>query len=553
VFGKRRRKSKSKKASKRSKEPARIGRYTILELLGQGGMGCVYLGHDPVIDRNVAIKVISLRNDMPEEEASQYRERFLREAQAAGALQHPNIVAVHDIGQDPACGRPYIVMEYVPGEDLKKVIRAEAPLPPWRAIRITMQIASALDYAHGRGIVHRDIKPANALIGETGQVKIADFGVARVPDSELTQTDQFVGSPGFISPEQLQGGAVDGRSDLFSLGVILYLLLTGRSPFQGDSPSEVLYRISNQPAQPPRQMLPRLPAEFDAILEKALSKDPNQRYQTGRQFMEALIALETSGVVTAVKAAADPEKESSPEHDAAGGAARPPRPPSPWMALNSQWRLATLLGGLLLAFVCVNAGIYFLMHGPLGRIASASGEAGLALPGSAGSGSLGMIGGTLPMAVPKLPEEPIESICAMSYANREDLLRIIMSPPPTAAATAPGAETASLRVELDHQLTSGRLIVVVGGKTALSKPFDAPDGANTGAVSHMLSVPSGRQGVEVQVLGEAGEVRATSRINGTMKPDTVAVLRVVQRKRSGKGLTLHWASQEESSKAGGSR
>jgi hypothetical protein len=553
VFGKRRRKSKKKSSG--AKNPSRIGRYTILEILGQGGMGTVYLGHDPVIDRNVAIKVISLREGMSEEEAGQYRERFLREAQSAGALQHPNIVAVHDIGQDPERSQPYIVMEHVPGEDLKKVIRAQAPLPPWRAIRIAMQIASALDYAHGRGIVHRDIKPANALIGENGQVKIADFGVARVSDSDLTQTDQFVGSPGFVSPEQLQGAAVDGRSDLFSLGVILYQLLTGRSPFQGDNPSEVLYRISNQAAEPPTRVLPDLPAEVDALLEKALSKDPDQRYQTGRQLMEALIALETSGVVAPAASPADSEEEPAPGQEAAAetGAGRVTRAPSPWITLNSQWRLATLLGGLLLAFVCVNAGIYFLMHGPLGRIAAASGEAGLALPGSAGSGSLGVIGGALPSPAARPADQPIEAICAMSYLDREDLLRIVMSPPSTEAKIAPGGQTASLRVELDHQLTSGRLIVLVGGKTALSKPFDAPDGTDSGSVSHTLSVPSGRHGVEVQVLGEAGEVHARSRISGSMEPDTVAVLRVNQRNRSAEPLTLRWASQEKAARAGGSR
>ncbi len=543
MFGRKRR--KKKKGSGRGDGPSRIGRYTIKAVLGQGGMGTVYLGHDPVIGRNVAVKVITLRGGMTEEEARQYRERFLREAQAAGGLQHPNIVAVHDIGQDPEQGQPYIVMEYVPGEDLKKVIRAEAPLPPWKAIRIVIQIASALDYAHGRGIVHRDIKPANALIGEDGQVKIADFGVARLPDSDLTQTDQFVGSPGFISPEQLQGAAVDGRSDLFSLGVILYQLLTGRSPFEGDTPTEVLYRISNQPALPPTHVHGKLPSQFDPILDKALSKNPDHRYQTGRELMEALIALEAAGVV-------EPAPEEARRDDTASLSARVPglrRRASPWITLNSPWRLATLLGALLVTFVGVNSGFYFLMRGPLGRLAAGAHAAERSepvAPGAGGPGPIALIGGALTSFV--APPPPAATTGAMSGSERNGAAR------PASSASPPGNETtARLRVELDHQMPSGRLIVLVGGKTALSRPFDAPKGARSGSFSHVLSIPAGRQGVEVRVLGEAGEMRARSRIEGTLEPRRVAVLKIEQRNRTRKPLTLHWTSPEDASPTTGSR
>ncbi len=538
MFGKKRRKKK-KKGARSFGGPERIGRYTIQDILGQGGMGTVYLGRDPVIGRNVAIKVIRLRDDMSEEEASQYRERFLREAQAAGGLQHPNIVGVHDIGQDPIQGQPYIVMEHVPGHDLKQIIRAEAPLPAWRAIRFIVPIASALDYAHGRDIVHRDIKPANVLISEDGHVKITDFGVARLPDSDLTQTNQFVGSPGFVSPEQLQGAAVDGRSDLFSLGVILYQLLTGHSPFEGDNTSEVLYRISNQPAKRVTEVIPSLPAQFDAIMDKALSKDPAGRYQSGREMMEALIALEISGVIET------PGKESIKEIDATTGTLPPVVPrahrtPSPWFTLNNQWRLAALLGGLALTFVLFNVGINLLLRGPLGQMvarAHAAERNGPAPSGSGVTGPLGVIGGMLRIGSGETTETPAGSIPATGGLEGDDLLDFL---PPSAHSASEG--TAKLRIELDHRLESGRLIIVVGGKTALSKPFDAPPGEASGSFSQLLSIPAGHQGIEVQILGEMGEMRARSRIDGTIDPDELAVLKIEQRNRKQRPMTLEWTS-----------
>ena len=547
MFGKKK-KRKTKRGSAR-RGGARLGRYDIVDTLGQGGMGTVYLGHDPVIDRYVAIKVVTLHDDLPEEEAREYRARFLREAKAAGALQHPNIVAVHDIGQDPEKKQPYIVMEHVEGQDLKKVLQKQAPLSPGDAVRMVLQVASALDFAHRRGIVHRDIKPANVLVSERGQVKITDFGVARLPNSDLTKTDQFVGSPGFISPEQLQGGTVDGRSDLFALGVILYQLLTGHSPFQGDSISEVLYRISNQPFEPPSSVSDDVSDAFDPILDKALSKDPAGRYQTGREFMEALLEVQMALEVASEQKPAQKKGRSKNggsvvdkrAAESGGGEERDeaemtisyasPIAPSPWLTLNSGWRIVALLVMLVITFIAVNFGIYFLLRGPLNDLSShteGAPESNLT-SGSLSTASLAMIGGGLPMSG-RGEGTPPERI---------------------------PREAASLKIKLTHSLNSGRLIVTVSGRTALSKPFDAAFDASRenrhDTVSHLLSVPVGRHEVKVEVLGERGQVEGRSRITGIISGDRVAMLSIEQPGGSGRSLTLRWVQPETGTDTGGSR
>jgi serine/threonine-protein kinase len=544
---------------------SRIGRYTLLEPLGQGGMGTVYRAHDPVIGRHVAIKLITIRPDLDQEEARQYRERFLREAQAAGALVHPSIVAVHDIGMDPATMSPYIVMEHVPGQDLKKVIRSQAPLPSDEAIRIVMQVAAALDYAHRRGIVHRDIKPANVLLSEGGQVKITDFGVARLPGSDLTRSDQFVGSPGFMSPEQLKGAAVDGRSDLFALGVILYQLLTGKSPFDGDTVSEVLYKISTQPVDPPSEVLADVSPDFDPILEKALRKEPVVRFQTGREMIDALMAVAgpdvvapampedqavaTGGGETGRGRGPEARDEEETEPRAVSSARSRDSSTSPWWTLNSQWRLGVLVVALTLALVGVNWGIHVLFRGPLARVASDEpqtfGPTG-GMPRGGPRGSAAVVGTPAALSLTG-STGPIAAVCAISYADPRQMARILSTPRRLGSATgSPGDRSAArLRLELSHQLSSGRIIVRVDGRTVLSRPFDAPKGKKSGTVTHLLSVPSGKHGVEVRILDARGATEGKSRIAGNLSHDRVAVLKAEQRSSNRKPLTLEWSSERD--------
>jgi eukaryotic-like serine/threonine-protein kinase len=251
----------------------RIGRYLIEETLGRGAMGVVYLARDPLIDRRVALK--TLRLDLDAEHAEEFRERFVREARAAGRLNHPGIVTIHDVGEDPESGLMYIAMEYVEGRDLKQLLAAGHRFRPSEAARIAADVANALDYAHSLGVVHRDIKPANIMLTGNGTAKITDFGIARLETSNLTVDGQFIGTPNFMSPEQVTGREVDGRSDLFSLGVVLFNLLTDQRPWGGGTMHEVTLRIVQEPCPIPSTVDGKIPPAFNPVVLKCLEKNPS--------------------------------------------------------------------------------------------------------------------------------------------------------------------------------------------------------------------------------------------------------------------------------------
>lgn len=257
----------------------KAGRYQIVRELGRGAMGVVYEGFDPVIGRTVAIKTMLLEG-LSGSEYEEYKKRFQREAQAAGILSHPNIVTVHDFGEDN--GVLYLAMEFLKGMSLQDLLAHGKALPIEGIIRLYDQVCSALDQAHAHQIVHRDMKPANIMILENGTVKVTDFGIARLlsAGTGMTRVGQVVGTPSYMSPEQVRGLPVDGRSDIFSLGVILYLLLTGKKPFDGPSLTTVIYKIVNEEPAPLSSIDPAAHPNLSSIVAKALAKDPNQRYQT---------------------------------------------------------------------------------------------------------------------------------------------------------------------------------------------------------------------------------------------------------------------------------
>jgi tRNA A-37 threonylcarbamoyl transferase component Bud32 len=259
-------------------------RYTLLEVLGDGGMARVYLARDNVLDREVALKV--LRDQHALDEA--LVERFRREARNAAALNHPNIVQVYDQGRDDD-GTYYIAMEYVPGGTLKDRMAREGPLAPREAAGVASRVAVALEVAHGRGIVHRDIKPQNVLLGTSGEAKVADFGIARAASSKtMTETNLILGTAAYMSPEQVRGEPVGPASDLYSLGVVLYEMLTGRLPYEADDPIATAMKHINDPPPNPREVNPAIPEDMDALVVKLLAKRPEDRYGSAAELVEDL-------------------------------------------------------------------------------------------------------------------------------------------------------------------------------------------------------------------------------------------------------------------------
>ena len=253
----------------------KIGRYKILGELGRGAMGVVYKAEDPNLDRIVALKTIILDKDA--EGAADYRKRFMLEAKAAGKLTHPNIVTVHDFGE--VDGMAYLAMELLEGTDLRKRVQ-QGPIPPLEAVEIASQVAEGLAFAHQRGVVHRDIKPANIMLLERGPAKIMDFGLARMRIADhKTSTGIVLGTPRYMSPEQITGNPVDQRSDIFSLGIVLWEMLTGRRLFSGTEMVQVSHSITYDEHEPPTRVNPDLPAMLDFVVARALKKDPAVRYQ----------------------------------------------------------------------------------------------------------------------------------------------------------------------------------------------------------------------------------------------------------------------------------
>lgn len=264
-----------------------LGRYKIERELGRGAMGTVYLGKDPKINRVVAIKTLDLSAEFEESEIKQVKERFFREAETAGRLNHPNIVTIYDAGEEHDLA--YIAMEFLKGKDLTHKLAQKKKLPVKWVMQIVMQVADALDYAHKLGVVHRDIKPANIMYNDgEDSIKVTDFGIARITDTSKTKTGVVLGTPSYMSPEQFSGKRVDGRSDLFSLGVTMFELLTGKQPFGGDSLAELMYQITNKRHPNITKIRTDLPGCVKSIIDKALSKEPEDRFQTGDQFEQSL-------------------------------------------------------------------------------------------------------------------------------------------------------------------------------------------------------------------------------------------------------------------------
>lgn len=319
--------------------PKRLGKYDIVQVLGEGAMGVVYKGHDPGIDRPVAIKTIR-KALLQAEGGIDLAARFRNEAKAVGRLSHPGIVAIYEYGEDETTA--FIAMEYVQGRDLAQVLGATPRLPEGTVIRFMQQLLDALTCAHRAGVWHRDIKPANLVVTTDGLLKVTDFGIARIESAALTQMAATIGTPGYMAPEQYLGEAIDHRIDLFAAGVLLYRMLTGRSPFAAESAEAVMYRVLNRDPEPPSQ-IPGLsvPASFDPIVARALAKAPQSRFASAQEFRDALAERSALHVGTAaddatVVASLRLPSRRADGHPPSGAASRP------GSAAPSRWDAASL-------------------------------------------------------------------------------------------------------------------------------------------------------------------------------------------------------------------
>ena len=282
-------------------EISTLGKYEIRRQIGRGAMGVVYEGYDPLIKRIVALKTI--RSDqLADDDSATVVARFRREAQAAGRLNHPNIVSIYDFGED--AGVWYIAMEFIKGRELKECFETNERFKITDIGRIMSQILGALDYSHRQGVIHRDIKPANIFLLPDRSVKVADFGIAHIEASNLTQAGTVMGTPSYMSPEQIQGLPVDGRSDLFSAGVILYQFLTGERPFAGSS-TTTMQKVLKEDPMPPSMLNVQVMPQMDAVVRKALAKRPDERYQTAQEFADAISDAVAAANATATISNAD--------------------------------------------------------------------------------------------------------------------------------------------------------------------------------------------------------------------------------------------------------
>jgi serine/threonine-protein kinase len=451
--------------------PRTIGRYEIRGVIGRGMMGVVYEAFDPELARPVALKSIQLTFTASPEQQDQFDQRFLAEARAAAGLSHPAVVVVHDVGRDPATGRPFIAFERLHGRPLDELVRDEGPLDWRRALELAARVARALHVAHERGIVHRDIKPANLMVLDDGQPKIMDFGIAKLPALELTSTGQFMGTPSYVSPEQLATQPLDGRSDLFSLGAVLYFMLTGRVAFDGGTIPATLALVTFRDPEPPSRVTPGLPPGVDELVARALAKNPADRHASALELAEDLEDVaggrlprhlsrrrrETAGTMASpARAPETPLEEADLEPLPLERSRRPSSPPPSATAPRLRARRGLLiLGGVLLA-----AGLAVLVR----------------LPG----------GGAL------VPAGPLASL----------------SPPP-----------AQLEVDLEHTLRGGTLRVYVDDDLALEEPLESYVSEDLvllklrkGRERATIKVRPGEREVRVQVTGDG--FSGTRRLTG---------------------------------------
>lgn len=516
----------------------KLGRYEIVSELGRGAMGVVYKARDPQIDRLVALKTISLWGQQPDEE-KEFRLRFMNEAQAAGRLHHSGIVGIFDVGEDPESRNPFIVLEYVAGESLNRILSREKKLPLERALKLAEEIADALDYAHDQGVIHRDIKPGNILVTQEGRAKIADFGIAKLNLAHFTIPGRVVGTPAYMAPEQLGGEAVDGRSDLFSLGVILYAMVTGHSPFQGNSATTVCFKVANREPIAASALDMSLPPQLDAVISRAMAKDPKERYQRGADFADDLRILrqrsksastttsrsKTAGTATRSALTGLNNVSRHAEVAAAGHAAE---------SLLSQIRIRDLvLGGLAVILLAVVAGqTKLFVKSPKIAVSDAG-----AAPNTISSARVNASSPQDREAPPRL---------APTATTPRPMVRKTTpksSPPPPKQIVVP---TSTIDLAIQHQFKDATLYVSVDDKLALTLPLHGAvqkklvlfNGVR-GVVSETLKVPAGKRVLRFRVLSTDQTIDLSKSISAEFVGGDTKSLAVSFEKRNS-SMRLTW-------------
>jgi serine/threonine protein kinase len=500
-------------------ELKRFGRYEIVAELGRGAMGVVYKARDPQIDRLVAVKTVSMWGQDRDEE-TEFRKRFMNEAQAAGRLHHAGIVSIFDVGQNPENQDPYIVLEYVAGESLNRILAREKKLLPAKALQLAEEIAQALDYAHAQGVVHRDIKPGNILVTEESHAKIADFGIAKLNLAHFTLPGRVLGTPAYMAPEQLSGEGVDGRSDLFSLGVILYAMVTGHSPFQGNSATTVCFKVANREPVAASAFDLTLPPELDEVISRAMAKDPEQRYQTGAEFAEDVRQLqqvfEAGSTTTSIRTALlTATRSTGTRTGKIGPRASVTHPAALMQRAEKVVRNAIRTAPIRNLILGAAALVLLLIVGVRSRLLVISPKlAGNALNVAPSTPAASSMEGIRPSSAPANDAPSAATTAVASHSlpavanSKPRKARRPVSPQPVSATAAEVVVPLSnLDVAVQHQFKDATLFVWVDDQLALTRPLHG--GAQKwmvvfngirGVDSETVKVPAGKHALRVRAL-----------------------------------------------------
>jgi eukaryotic-like serine/threonine-protein kinase len=519
--------------------PQRFGRYEIVSELGRGAMGVVYKARDPQIDRFVAVKTISLWGQDPDAE-KEFRMRFMNEAQAAGRLHHAGIVSIFDLGESPENRDPYIVLEFVAGEALSRILSREKKLPVQKALKLAEEVADALEYAHAQGVIHRDIKPGNILVTADGHPKIADFGIAKLNLAHFTLPGRVLGTPAYMAPEQLSGEGVDARSDLFSLGVILYAMTTGHSPFQGDSATTVCFKVANREPVAASALDLTLPAELDAVIAKAMAKVPAERYQRGSEFADDLRQLQTMFKPGSTTTSLRPLTATSrpPTHSTTAARLATDAPAVSVEHAEKVVRRAIrkvsvrdliLIAAALTLLVVVGAQWKLLKTTP--RTATLTSQT--TLPPAPGSDTL-RPAGNAPQAQPAIAQPAPAASPKPAPAHARVPRKVHPQAVKAEQAPAPPQSFSTLDLAVQHQFVDATLYVWIDDTLALTRPLHGGSQKHLvvfngvhGVDSETLKVPSGKHSLRFRAVSADRTVDLSRTISADFIQDDNRSLHIV--------------------------